>query len=307
MRFLLFTLAVLCPLSAWSETVRLRHAGNGNIIEVSVLEITSEAVTFRLPQAERVHTAKWESLDLDWIKIHSPALWNERELLIKPPKPDAPPKVEPEADPFAKETLPEDTRAILRNLASNLTDRAKGIEAGRIESFCRELKLDEEVFWRAYDEMRRESFPTAALDKGEKSQPSRKREGKVNEWERNPAFRAKEEALRHQTDKGQGGLTYMVYLRALSEGGFKGRVAWQLLRYQPEEKSALMQRLQKYETQAAELAMRATSADVRRDALVLRKQLADLIVSLGKVTRESSIQEERLKYEVTNLLARLGK
>jgi len=306
-RFFLLVLAILCPLSAWSETVRLRHAGNGNIIDIEVVEITAEAVTFRLPQAERIHTIKWESLDLDWIKIHSPALWNERELLIKPPQPEAPPKVEPEIDPFAKETLPEDTRAILRNLASNLTDRAKGIEPGRIESFCRELKLDEEVFWRAYDEMRRESFPAALADKGEKSQPSRKREGKVNEWERNPAFRAKEDALRHQTDKGQGGLTYLVYLRALSEGGFKGRVAWQLLRFQPEEKNALMQRLQKYETQAAELATRAASTDVRRDALVLRKQLADLLVSLAKVTRESSIQEERLKSEATSLLARLAK
>lgn len=307
MRLLLLALGILCPLQAWSETVRLRHAGNGNIIEAQVVEITAEALTFRLPSAERVHTIKWETLDLDWIKIHSPALWHERELLIKPPEPEAKPKAEPEVDPFAQETLPEDTRAILRNLASTLADRTKGIEPGRIESFCRELKLEEEIFWRVYDEMRRESFPAALVDKSDKPQPSRKREGKVNEWERNPAFRAKEEALRHQTEKGQVGLTHLVYLRALSEGGSKGRVAWQLLRYHPDEKSALMQRLQKYETQAADLAMRAVAADGRRDALVLRKQLADLLVSLGKVSRDSSVQEERLKSEALNLIARLPK
>jgi hypothetical protein len=158
--------------------------------------------------------------------------------------------------------------------------------------------------------MRRDGAPSASGGKPEttKDTASRAKDRKDRpEWERNPAFRQKEEALRDLRHRGQGGVTYAAYLRALAEGGYKGRVAWHLLRFVPEEKAGLLDRLRKYEAQAAELAGRTEAADVRRDALVLRKQLADLAALLVRVTRENGVQEERLKSESAGLLGRLGK
>ena len=300
--------ALLLAVSLAADPVRLRSKANGNIIDAEVVEVTPDNLAFRLAGGERLYTVAWDTLDLDWIRENSPALWNERQLLLKPAEPEKP-KEDPAADPFAKETPPADTRAILRNLATALGDRTKGIDPGRIEGFCRhEAKLDEEVFWKAYEEMRREGAATPAKADSPKESGSRGKDRKDRpEWERNPAFRQKEEALREQQKLGRGGLTHLAYLRALAEGGFRGRVAWHLLRLVPEEKAGLVERLRKYETQAAELAARSESPDVRRDALVLRKQLADLGALLGRVTKETTVQEERLKNEAANLLARLGK
>lgn len=300
--------ALLLAASLAADPVRLRSKANGNIIEAEVVEVAADKLAFRLKGGERVYTVGWDTLDLDWIKENSPALWNERQLLLKPAEPPAP-KEDAEADPFAKETPPADTRAILRNLATALGDRTRGIEPGRIESFCRhEAKLDEEVFWKAYDEMRREGAAPPAKAEASKETGSRSKDRKDRpEWERNPAFRQKEEALRWQQEKGRGGVAHLAYLRALAEGGYKGRVAWNLLRFVPEEKAGLVERLRKYEAQAAELAARSESPDTRRDALVLRKQLADLVALLGRVARENGVQEERLKNESASLVAKLGK
>lgn len=300
--------ALLLAVSLAADPVRLRSKANGNIIDAEVVEVTPDNLAFRLAGGERLYTVAWDTLDLDWIRENSPALWNERQLLLKPAEPEKP-KEDPAADPFAKETPPADTRAILRNLATALGDRTKGIEPGRIESFCRhEAKIDEEVFWKAYEEMRRDGAPAPAKAETSRESTSRPKDRKDRpEWERNPAFRQKEEALRSLHEKGRGGLLAIAYLRALAEGGFKGRVAWSLLRFVPEEKAALVDRLRKYEAQAADLAARSESPDTRRDALVLRKQLADLIALLGRVTRENGIQEERLKNEAASLVAKLGK
>lgn len=300
--------ALLLAVSLAADPVRLRSKANGNIIDAEVVEVSRDTLAFRLAGGERLYTVGWDTLDLEWIRENSPALWNERQLLLNPAEPEKP-KEDPAADPFAKETPPADTRAILRNLATALGDRTKGIDPGRIEGFCRqEAKVDEEVFWKAYEEMRRDGIAAPAKGESPKESGSRAKDRKDRpEWERNPAFRQKEEALRSQHDKGKGGPTALAYLRALAEGGYRGRVAWHLLRFVPEDKAAMVERLRKYEAQAADLATRSESPDVRRDALVLRKQLADLVALLGRVTRENTVQEERLKNEAANLLARLGK
>jgi len=311
MRALLAPLvAVLLATSLAADPVRLRSKANGNIIEAEIVEVGADKLAFRLAGGERVYSVGWDTLDLDWIKENSPALWNERQLLLAPPE-AAKPKEDPAADPFAKETPPADPKAILRNLATALADRTPGIDPGRIESFCRgEARIEEEVFWKAYEEMRRDAAPPAPAAKAEtaKDSGSRVKDRKDRpEWERNPAHRQKEDALRDQRHRGMGGVTYVTYLRALAEGGFKGRVAWHLLRFVPEEKAGLVERLRKYETQAAELAGRSESADIRRDALVLRKQLADLGALLARVTRENGVQEERLKTDAAALLGKLGR
>ena len=307
--FLASLAALVLAASLAAEPIRLRSKSNGNIIEAEIVEVAADKLAFRLAGGERVYTVGWETLDLAWIKENSPALWNERQLLLKPAEPDKP-KEDPASDPFAKETPPADTKAILRNLGAALADRGKGIDPGRIESFCRhEAKLDEEVFWKVYEEMRREGAPaTSAKAEASKDAGSRTKDRKDRpEWERNPAHRQKEEALRDQHNRGQGGVVLVAYLRALAEGGFKGRVAWHLLRFVPEEKAAILERLRKYEAQAADLSTQAATSDIRRDALVLRKQLADFIAVLGRVSRESSVQEERLKAESATLLTKLGR
>jgi len=302
-----------------AATVRLRSKANGNIIEAEVVEVTVEKVAFRLPGGERLYDVEWESLDADWIRRNSPGLWAERELLLRPAEDKAGKSKEEVADPFAKEALPASARDVLRNLASALDDRLQGPDAGRIESFCRETGTDEAAFWKAFDEMRRASGTLAPAKEGEKTTVARAREkerdaprdkerdgDKRDSWRRDPALRAKEEAFRRETEKAPGSLTATAYLRAVAEGGFQGRIAWQLLRHQADDRKAILERLQKYEKQAADLAERAEQPDAKRDALVLRKQLADLIASLGRVNKDNSTQEERLRADCNTLLGRLA-
>lgn len=317
MRALLALSAALLAAAAPAGTVQLRDKANGNIIDVEVVEVRVDQVSFRLPGGERVYAKPWDDLDTAWIRRHSPAVWAERELLLKPA--EEKPKAENPlpADPFAKEAAPADARQVSRNLATALEDRLRGPDAGRVEGLCREAGLEEAAFWKAFDEMRRASGSLAPLKEGEKSSAIRSREktrdtqsqgndGKRESWQRDPALRAKEESLRRDAEKGEGTLSGLAYLRALAEGGTKGRVAWQLLRFLPDDRKAVLDRLQKYEKQAAELADRAEQPDAKRDALVLRKQIADLVVSLGRVSRENPTQEERLRMDCAGLLSRLG-
>jgi len=312
MRALLSLLAALgLAADTLAATVRLRSKANGNIIDAEVVEVTLEKVAFRLAGGERLYEVEWESLDTDWIRRNSPALWAERELLLKPAEPRPEKPKDAAADPFAKEAPPGSARDILRNLASSLDDRLRGPE--RIESLCREAGIDETAFWKAFDEMRRTSGTLPPAKEGEKpsATPSRSRDkdrdgDKRDSWRRDPALRAKEEAFRREGEKGSGSLTAAAYLRAVADGGFQGRIAWQLLRHLPDDRNAILERLQKYEKQAAELAERAEPADARRDALVLRKQLADLIASLRRVSKDNPTQEERLRADCNGLLSRLA-
>lgn len=320
MRALIAPLALLLAAAdALAATVRLRSKANGNIIEAEVVEVGVEKLAFRLPGGDRVYTADWDSLDTDWIRRNSPSLWAERELLLKPAetKPEKP--REESADPFAKEAPPASAKDILRNLASALDDRLRGPDGGRIESFCRETGTDEAAFWKAFDEMRRASGTLPPAKEGDKTPPSRSRDkdrdrdssrdkdrDKGESWRRDPALKAREESLRRESEKGGGTLTAAAYLRAIGDGGFQGRIAWQLLRHLPGDRTAILERLQKYEKQAAELAERAEQPDAKRDALVLRKQIADLVASLGRVSKENATQEERLRADCNSLLNRLG-
>lgn len=302
-----------------AATVRLRSKANGNIIEAEVVEVTLDKVAFRLAGGDRLYDVEWDSLDTDWIRRNSPGLWAERELLLKPAEtPPEKPKDEA-ADPFAKEAPPASAKDILRNLASALDDRLRGPEPGRIESFCRESGTDEAAFWKAFDEMRRASGTLPPAKEGERTPAVRSREkdrdrdssrdndrDKRDSWRRDPALKAREDTLRRETEKGAGTLTAAAYLRAVGEGGFQGRIAWQLLRHLPDDRKAILERLQKYEKQAAELAERAEQADGKRDALVLRKQLADLVASLGRVSKDNSTQEERLRADCNGLLNRMA-
>jgi hypothetical protein len=312
---LLLSAALGLAADTLAATVRLRSKANGNIIEAEVVEVALDKVAFRLPGGERLYTVEWESLDTEWIRRNSPALWAERELLLKPEE-DKPAKpAEPEADPFAKEAPPASARDILRNLGSSLDDRLRGPDGGRVEAFCRETGTDEALFWRTLDELRRQSGTLPPAKDEDKASSTRSRESEASRgkdrdkresYRRDPAHRAKEEALRRDTEKGAGMVSAAAYLRVLGEGGSQGRVAWQLLRHLPGDRKAILDRLGKYEKQAAELGESAESSDTRRDALVLRKQIADLIASLGRVSRENPTQEERLRADCNGLLSRLA-
>ncbi|MFN7340333.1 MAG: hypothetical protein ACK5VI_04535 [Opitutia bacterium] len=315
----LLLVALVMAADALAATVRLRSKANGNIIEAEIVEVTLEKVAFRLPGGERLYDADWESLDTEWIRRNSPGLWAERELLLKPAEDKSAKPKDEGADPFAKEAPPASAKDVLRNLASALEDRLRGPDSYRIESFCRESGTDEAAFWKAFDEMRRASGTLAPAKEGEKTTVTRSREkerdfsrdkdrdgDKRESWRRDPALRAKEEAFRRDTEKGAGSLTATAYLRAVADGGFQGRIAWQLLRHLPDDRKAILDRLQKYEKQAAELAERAEQPDAKRDALVLRKQIADLIASLGRVSKDNSTQEERLRADCNSLLSRLS-
>lgn len=297
---------------AAAETVKLRKKDNGNIVDVEVVELKVDQVSFRLPGGDRVYTVAWDSLDADWIRQNSPAVWNERELLLHPAEVrKEEKKPEPEADPFAKESAPADTKELLRNLSSALGDRLRGIEPWTIANFCRENGVDESAFWKGYDELRRaggtlaEAKPAEA-DKSSKSSRSKDSGHDRQPWERDPAGQARENQLRAEWDKGRGTLSCIGYIRTLAEGGYKGRLAWQLLRSAAEDRKGIVTRLRKYEAQAGEMAERAEKPEGKRDALVLRKLLGDVAGSFERISKENNTQEERLKADCQSLLNRLN-
>lgn len=295
-----------------AETVRLRKRDNGNIVDVEVVELLADKVSFRLPGDDTVHTVGWDSLDAAWIRRNSPGIWNEHELLLRAAQEKAEEgKPEPGADPFAKETPAADSRDLTRNLSSTLGDGLRGIDPGSIATFCRENGVEESAFWRGFDDLRRASgtLPEAKAAEGEKSaKASRgKDSGRDRQaGERDPAGQARESQLRAEKERGQLPLTGLGYVRTLAEGGYKGRLAWQVLRASPEDRKAIISRLRKYEGLAGELAERAEKAEARRDALVLRKLLGDVAGSFERISRENNTQEERLKSDCQSLLARLG-
>lgn len=299
---------------AAAETVKLRKKDNGNIIDVEIVEVEVDKVSFRLPGGDRIHSIDWESLDAAWIKSNSPVVWNERELLLKPATNPQDKKPDPNEDPFAKETTPTDTKELLKNLGSALGDRMRGIEPWSISSFCKENGLEEATFWRGYDELRKASgtFVEAKASDTDKSDKSAKSSrGKDNgrdrpSWERDPAGQARENQLKAEWEKGKTQLTCLGYMRTLAEGGYKGRLTWQFLRANLEDRKNLVARLRKYEALAGELADKAEKADTKRDALVLRKLLGDVAASFERVSKENNTQEERLKSDCLALINRLS-
>ena len=299
---------------AAAETVKLRKKDNGNIIEVEIVEVEVDKISFRVPGGDRVHSVDWESLDAAWIKRNSPVVWNERELLLQPPSDKQDKKPDPNEDPFAKETTPMDTKELLKNLGSALGDRMRGIEPWSISSFCKENGLEEATFWRGYDELRKASGTYAepkASDADKSDKSTRSSRGKDSgrdrpSWERDPAGQARENQLRAEWDKGQTQLTCLGYMRTLSEGGYKGRLTWQMLRANAEDRKSLVGRLRKYEALAGELADKAEKADAKRDALVLRKLLGDVAASFERISKENNTQEEKLKSDCLALLNRLS-
>lgn len=296
---------------AGAETVKLRKKDNGNIIDVEVVEVEVDKVSFRLPGGDRVYSIEWDNLDTAWIKHNSVAVWNEHELLLHPTPDKEDKKPDPNADPFAKESPPADTKELLKNLSSALGDRMRGIEPWTITTFCRENGTEEATFWRGYDELRKASgtyVETKTTDTDKSSKGSRTKDSNRDRpsWERDPAGLARENQLKADWEKGRTLLTCLGYVRTLSEGGYKGRLAWQFLRASAEDRKSLAGRLRKYETLAGELADRADKADAKRDALVLRKLLGDVAASFERISKENNTMEEKLKSDCQSLLTRLG-
>jgi len=283
-----------------AETVRLRKKDNGNIIEVEIVEVQADRVSFRMPGGERVYTIGWDSLDTGWIKQNSQAVWNEHELLVQPAPPEK--KAEDVDDPFAKETPPADTKELLHNLASALNDKMRGVDPSSVTNFCRENGLDESAFWRGYDDLRKASG-TYVEPKTARVKDSNR---DLRPGERDPAGQLRESQLRAEAEKGRAIVTGIGYVRTLAEGGYKGRLAWQCLRNSADDRKGMVTRLRKYETLAGELAERAEKPEGKRDALVLRKLLGDVAASFERVSKENNTQEERLKSDCQSLLARLS-
>lgn len=310
MRSIIFLAAGLAFVAqAPAETVKLRKKDNGNIIEVEIVEVQADKVGFRMPGGDRVYTVAWDSLDAAWMRQNSPAVWNEHELLVQPPPAEKKPE-EPD-DPFAKETPAADTKELLRNLASALNDRMRGVDPSGISGFCRENGLEEATFWRGYDDLRRASgtfVETKASDADKSSKASRSKDTNrdARPWERDPAGQARESQLRAETEKGRTIVTAIGYVRTLAEGGYKGRLAWQCLRSSAEDRKGMVARLRKYESLAGELAERAEKPEAKRDALVLRKLLSDVAGSFERLSKENNTQEEKLKSDCQSLLARLN-
>jgi len=329
----LLALLLLCAGLARAETIQLRK--NGNVVSFEYLTQDEDTITVQLPGKDTVLTYKWEDLDQDWVKKNQPKLWAERQLLIKPE--EAPDKKmdkakESESDPFAQELPPADLKALVRNLASAMTDGLKGIPMGSVEPLCKEADIDEAAFWKAYDELKKASKVAGAtkaaepvektdakeVEKPEKETPKRTATktpaGKTNNAnrgkegqasaQRSAENKAREEAIKKDLENDVRSFNGVGYLRLLTENGPRARLTWAILRRTPEDRRILVANLRKYESQAGQMAEKPDFKD-KNEALALKKTIANAADALEKVTRESATMESRLQGDCQSLLLKI--
>jgi DNA-binding transcriptional regulator YhcF (GntR family) len=335
----LLALCLLVAGLAQAETVQLRK--NGIVVTFEYITQDEDTITVQLPGKDSLLTYKWEDLDQDWVKKNQPKIWAERQLLIKPE--DSPDKKmekakEEEVDPFAKELPPPDLKTLVKNLAASLQDGLKGIPVASIDALCKDADIDEAVFWKAYDELKKAGKVAGATKAAETADKSadKEMEKDVKETvkEKKPATSAKagnstnktsaasrakdsqvsaqrssenkahEEAVKKDLENDVRAFNGLGYLRMLTENGPRARLTWGILRRAMEDRRTLVANLRKYETQAGQIADKAEIKD-KGEALSLKKTIGNAADSLEKVTRESTTMDGRLQGDCQSLLLKI--
>lgn len=315
-------LLFLAAASVFAEPVQLRKTGNPTVVTFEYITQDELTITVQVPGKDSTISYKWEDLDQDFIKKTNPAVWAERELLLKPADEKKMTAKTEEVDLFSIEIAPTDPKTYLKNLQAALSVELKGLPIQNIPAVCREFDIDETAFWKGFDEFKRLSktgakpeigtkaieTPTTVAEKPEKPEVAPKtKNGK-------PAAKVasrSQENLAHEADakKDYEGdakpFIALAYLRQLSEGGSKQKLSWVILRRSSDDRNAIIATLKKYETIAQELSDKTPDRNIRGEALVLKKTVAAVREDLEKVTRDNMAIEARLQSDCQSLMNRL--
>ena len=258
-----YLLPLLLSAAAFAEPILLRKAGNPAVVTFEYVTQDELTVTVQLPGKETLITYKWEELDLDFVKKTNPSVWAEHVALAKP-EPEKKMKEEEPADPFAVAQAPTDAKSYLGSLQTALSTGLKGLPpAINVPMVCKEFDLEESVFWKNHDELRRISKnggkPELGIKAIELTPPGSsegpakgKKGGKPQNRAADNATREAEAKKDYEADaKPFNGLGY---LRMLAEGGSKMKFSWVMLRRANDDRRAILATLRQHEALAQEMA-----------------------------------------------------
>ncbi|MEY5005243.1 MAG: hypothetical protein RI969_331 [Verrucomicrobiota bacterium] len=315
-RRFLFAALTLGVLPAFAETVQLRRTGNATVIAFEYITQDETTIMVKRLDADTVLTYRWEDLDQDWIKRNNPKLWAERELMLEADKPSKKMAAKEEEDPFAQPTLATDAKSLVRNLLVSLQDGMKGmsLSANRPEVVCNEFQLDENLFWLAFDDLKRASLLSGKPDNAPRTEaPAEDAQAGSNKTKvkgktvtrpkgRSPESQLAEAAARKDFETEARPYNALGYLRTLAEGGTKGKPIWMMLRRTAADREAMKTMLLQYAAQAEALAEKPEAKASKTDLLVLKKALENCAESIGRVNREFIAVEARLQSDCRTVL-----
>jgi hypothetical protein len=314
-RRFLFAALTLGVLPAFAETVQLRRTGNATVIAFEYITQDETTIMVKRLDADTVLTYRWEDLDQDWIKRNNPKLWAERELMLEERKPTKKMAAKEIEDPFAQPTVATDAKSLVKNLLLSMQDGLKGmsLSANRPDVVCGEFQLEENLFWLAFDDLKRASLlsgkPDTAPrvevldDETQAGANKTKVKGKTaTKGKRSAESLAAEAAAKKDFESEARPYNALGYLRTLSEGGTKGKPIWMMLRRSAADRETMKAMLLQYATQAEALAEKPEGKASKTDLLVLKKALENCAESVGRVTREHIAVEARLQSDCRTVL-----
>lgn len=315
-------LALLClsAVIAQAETVQLRRTGNPTVITFEYITQDELTIMVKLADKDNVLTYRWEDLDQDWIKKNNPKLWAERELLLTPVEVTDKKmgKKEEELDPFAVVIAPTDTKSLLKYLNTALYDGLKGLPIQNIVAACKEVDIDETLFWKGYEELKRTSasdpsklaeVPVVEKEREVKAKPTVKTKNStpVAASTRSTANIEKEANAKKDLADDLKPFSGFGYLKQVADGNAKMKIAWMILRRAPEDRKAIVACLRKYEVIAGELAEKTESKTIKSDALVVKKIISNVAEDIEKISRETMTMEAKFQNDCQALIGRMSR
>jgi hypothetical protein len=326
MRGLLLLTGLCLPGLLAAESVMLRKAGNPAVVTFEYITQDEDTIMVKLPGREGVLVYRWEELDLDHAKSANPRVWEERQMLLRPPETKEKKKKTEDEDPFAAAAKANSPLDLSRNLQGELSQGLKGLTVASVPFLCRESNIDELVFWRTYEELRKlsgrpagpeaeqvkitteESEEAATKSSSGQSSSKSSSKSKASAAARTPAqiaeLQARAAKAKADFENEVRPFTGTGYLKLLSDAS-KARFAWAMLRRASDDRRTIIAALRRQDAAAAELSERTQDKSARSEIAVFRKAVTTLADSLEKVTREASTMESGLSSEAQAVLARL--
>jgi hypothetical protein len=326
MRGLLLLTGLCLPGLLAAESVMLRRVGNPAVVTFEYITQDEDTIMVKLPGREGVLVYRWEELDLDHAKSANPRVWEERQMLLRPPETKEKKKKTEDEDPFAAAAKANSPLDLSRNLQGELSQGLKGLTVASVPFLCRESNIDELVFWRTYEELRKlsgrpagpeaeqvkitteESEEAATKSSSGQSSSKSSSKSKASAAARTPAqiaeLQARAAKAKADFENEVRPFTGTGYLKLLSDAS-KARFAWAMLRRASDDRRTIIAALRRQDAAAAELSERTQDKSARSEIAVFRKAVTTLADSLEKVTREASTMESGLSSEAQAVLARL--
>ena len=228
-------------------------------------------------------------------------------------------KKEEELDPFAVVIVPTDVKSLLKILNTALYDGLKGLPIEKnIVAACKEVELDETLFWKGYEELKRASAsdpskiveaPVVEKEREVKAKPTvkTKNSAPVAVATRSLANIEKETNAKKDLADDLKPFTGFGYLKQAAEGNAKMKISWMILRRAPEDRKTIVACLRKHEAMASELADKTESKSIKSDALVLKKIISNVAEDIEKISRENLTMEVKFQNDCQALISRMSR